>query len=295
MLTGDITHALTPVAGIQRIAMRAVRTATWLSVPMGGICTECMSHKAPVGVLYGGIYGMCGMLYQDMVTQECAVTAGGKHEMLTYETMTREIPAGPMLECVVLTTFRNFTLLQSKCTTREYAITTESSESANTRSECAVLEFADTVTLHIATITTSGMLTWRLQTRRIPVEQRDPWRRRIAHTCVTRVNVVTKGGSTTPPHSTVGTEGGRTTTPHTTPPPTTPPPTMERQSEPPPATEATVAVGQLCDMATLFMKCQVLAFFEAIWTFSLYILYCEPLGDKKGVGHTMHYGPWRWP
>ena len=227
MLTGDITHALTPVAGIQRIAMQAVRTATWLSVPIGGI------------------YGMCGMLYQDMVT-------------------------------------------------KEYVITTESSESANTRSECAVLEFADTVTLHIATITTSGMLTWRLQTRRIPVEQRDPWRRRIAHTCVTRVNVVTKGGSTTPPHSTVGTEGGRTTTPHTTPPPTTPPPTMERQSEPPPATEATVAVEQLRDMATLFMKCQVLAFFEAIWTFSLYILYCEPLGDKKGVGHTMHYGPWRW-
>ena len=243
MLTGDITHALTPVAGIQRIAMRAVRTATWLSVPMGGICTEYMSHKAPVGVLRvtGGIYGMCGMLYQDMVT-------------------------------------------------KEYVITTESSESANTRSECAVLEFADTVTLHIATITTSGMLTWRIldldvQTRSIPVEQRDPWRRRIAHTCVTRVNVITKGGSTTPPHSTVGTEGGRTTTPHTT-----PPPTMERWSEPPPATEATVAVGQLCDMATLFMRCQVLAFFEAIRTFSLYIPYCDTLRDKKGVGHWMLRG-----
>ena len=107
---------------------------------------------------------------------------------------------------------------------------------------------------------------------------------------VTRVNVVTKGGSTTPPHTTVGTEGGSTT-----PPPTTPPPAMERQSEPPPTTEATTAAEQLWDMTTLFIKCQVLAFFVAIGAFSLYILYCETLGDKTGVVYTMRYGPWRWP
>ena len=188
------------------------------NLPMGEICTECMghrtpgkvltggiygiqgmlshsvmthgirSHKAPVEVLTGGIYGIRGMLFQGMVTQECAVTvpAGGRHGMLTYETMTRGMPAGPMLECVVLTTFRNSTISQSKCTTREYAITKESRESANTRSECAILECADIANHHIATITTSpsGMLTWGMPdlnvwTQNIPVEQRNPWRQRM--------------------------------------------------------------------------------------------------------------------
>ena len=119
---------------------------------------------------------------------------------------------------------------------------------------------------------------------------------------VTRVTVVTKGGSATPPHSTVGTEGGSTTTPRTTPSPTTPPtcrltppPTVESQSEPPPASESTVADEQLWVITTLFLKCQVLAFFVTIWAFSLYILYCEMLEDKRGVGHNVHYGPWKRP
>ena len=109
---------------------------------------------------------------------------------------------------------------------------------------------------------------------------------------VTRVTVMTKGDSTTPPHSTGGDD---TITPPTTPPPTTPPPTMEEQSELPYETEAAMAAEQLWDMTTLFIKCQVLAFFVAILVFSLYILYCETIGDETGAGPTMHYGPWRRP
>ena len=117
---------------------------------------------------------------------------------------------------------------------------------------------------------------------------------------VTRVTVVNTGGQTTPPHPTVRPGWGSTTPPRTTPssttPPTcrsTPPPTVDSRSEPPPASESAVEEEQLWVITTLFLKCQVLAFFVMIWAFSLYVLYCEMLEDKRGVGHNVHNGPWR--
>ena len=112
---------------------------------------------------------------------------------------------------------------------------------------------------------------------------------------VTRVTVVTTGGQTTPPHPTVRPGWGSKTPPRTTPLSTTPPPVVDGRSEPPPTSESAGEEEQLWVITTLFLKCQVLAFFVTIWAFSLYILYCEMLEDKRGVGHDVHYGPWKQP